>query len=73
MANFWPKPWVNPFRKISISQYLKISIEYRKTYLIFLAYITLKKRKNGQLLTKPGVNPLEKPQFFDFLNFFFIA
>ena len=41
---------------------------------IFLAYIALKKKVGKMAIfgPKPWVNPLEKCQFFDFLNFSFL-
>ena len=81
---FGLKPWVNPFEKISIFRLFKLFvfmaqkgclfsfqniIEY-----IFLVYIASKKKLEKWLFLDQnhGLIPLEKCQFFDFLNFFFL-
>ena len=81
MAIFGPKPWVNPFGKMSVFRLLEllIFIAYIGVFLfqnivkdIFLAYILPKKNKleNWPVLDQNhGLTPLEKFQFFDFLNF----
>ena len=62
MAIFAPKPWVNPFGKISILRVFELLIwrffvlEYRKTHF------------PGH---NHGLTPLEECQFFDVLNFLF--
>ena len=83
MAIFGPKPWVNPFGKMSIFRLfeLLVFIAQKGVFLfqnivkdIFLAYIAQKKefKKMAIFRPKPWVNPLEKCQFFDFLNFSFL-
>ena len=83
MAIFGPKPWVNPFGKMSIFP--------RFDHLVFIAYkgvFSLKNiviqifwpifPKNKKLEKWPfldqnhGLTRLDKYQFFDFLNFFFL-
>ena len=70
MAIFWPKPWVNPFEKISISRRFELLVfiayngrffvlEYRKN--TFCWHIALKKDgKMAVFRPKPWVNPFEK-------------
>ena len=80
MAIFGPIPWVNPFGKTSIFRLfqLPVFIAYKGIFSfknivkdIFLAYIALKKKleKWPFLDQNHGLTPLEKCQFFDFLNF----
>ena len=83
----WPfltkKPWVNPFGKISIFRLFEpvVFIGWRGVFLfcnivkhIFLAYIA----KTNDMEKWPffdknhGSTPLEKSQFFDFLNVLFL-
>ena len=82
-AIFGPKPQVNPFGKISIFRLfqLLVFIGWKGIFLfqniikdIFLAYITLKKNleKWPFLDRNHGLTPLEKCQFFDFLNLCFL-
>ena len=83
MAFFGPKPWVNPFGKMSIFQLYKLLVFIAQKGVfsfqnivkdIFLACIDLKEKvqkwpffyKNHEL------TPLEKCQFFHFLNFLFL-
>ena len=83
----WPfldqKPWVNPFKKISIFPLfeLLVLIAYKGVFSfqnnikeIFLAYIHKKKSlKNGHFWTENyGLTPLKKFQFFHSLNFLFL-
>ena len=83
MASFGPKPWVNPFGKMSIFltfitfcfstlEIRFLLLEYHKTH--FPGIYCLKKRleKWPFLDQKRGITPLEKCQFFDFLNFLFL-
>ena len=82
MAIFWPKPWVNPFGKISIFRLFEVLffyglerrfcvVEYFKTH--FPGLYCLKKRleKWPFFDQNYGLTPLEKSQFFDFLNVLF--
>ena len=82
MAVFWPKPWVNPFGEISIFRLFELLffMGQKDVFLfqnsvkqIFLAYIALKKdmEKWPFFDQNHGLTPLEKSQFFDFLNFVF--
>ena len=83
MAIFWPKPWVNPFGKISIFRLFEVLffyglerrfcvVEYFKTH--FPGLYCLKKRleKWPFFDQNHGLIPLEKSQFFVFLNCFFL-
>ena len=83
MTIFGPKPWVNPFGKMSIFRlfHLLVFIVQKGVFSfqnivkdIFLAYIALKKKwEKWPFLDKNhGLTPLEKCQFFDFLNFLFL-
>ena len=84
MAIFGPKPWVNPFGKMSIFRFFKLLVfkaQKRRFFWlqnivkdIFLASIALKvKLKKWPVLDQNhGLTPLEKCQFFDFLNFLFL-
>ena len=86
MAIFGPKPCVNPFAKMTIFRLFELFkllvfiaqkgifsfqniIEY-----IFLVYIASKKKFQQWpfLNQNHGLTPLEKCQFFDFLNFLFL-
>ena len=83
MAIFGPKPWLNPFGKISVFRLFEFLfffslerrcfvLKYRRRH--FLGLYWLKKRlKNCDFLDQNhGLTPLEKSQFFDFFNFFFL-
>ena len=83
MALFGPKPWVNPFRKMSIFRVfeLLVFIGYKGVFSLenivkehLMTYIALKKRfeKWSFLDQSHGLTPLGKCQFFDFLIFFFL-
>ena len=83
MAIFGPKPWVIPFRKMSIFRLLQLLVFIAQKGVfslqiivkdIFLAYIGLnKKLKKWPFLDQNhGLTPLQKCQFFDFLNFLFL-
>ena len=83
MASFGRKPWVNPFGKMSISRLfqLVVFIALKGVFSfqnilkgIFLSYIAEKKKleKWPFLDQNNGLTPLEKCQFFDFLNFLFL-
>ena len=83
MAIFGPIPWVNPFGKVSIFGLFETScfdslerhffvLEYRKRHFPGLYCLKKKSWKNGHFLDQNhGLTPLQKCQFFDFLNFFF--
>ena len=81
MAIFKPKPWVNPFPKMSIFRILEllVFIAYKGSFsfqiivkVIFLTNIALKKRlkKWPYLNQNHGLTPIEKLQFLHILNFF---
>ena len=83
MAIFGLKPCVNPFGKMSILRLFKlfVFIAQKSLFLcqnivkdIFLAYIASKEKveKWPFLDQNHGLTPLEKCQFFDFLNFLFL-
>ena len=83
MAFFGPKPWVNPFGKMSIFRLFEffVFIAWKGVFSflnivkdIFLAYIAFKKKleKWPFLDQNHGLTRLEKCQFFDFLNFLFL-
>ena len=80
MANFGPKPWTNPFGKNNLSflafvtscfhtlERLFFLLQYRKTH----SPGNIKMGKWTILDKNHGLTTLEKSQFFDFLNFFFL-
>ena len=85
MAIFAPKPWVNPFGKMSIFRLFELLIfiayigvffvlEYRKRHFPCLYCL---KRKFGQMAIfgpKPWVNPFGKVSIFRVFEFFvFVA
>ena len=83
MAIFGPKSWVNPFGKMSISRLFELVFFVAKKGVfslyniikdIFLAYIAQKEKLEEWPFfnQKHGLNPLEKCQFFDCLNFLFL-
>ena len=81
MAIFAPKPWVNPFEKISIFRLFELLVfkaqkdvffvlEYRKRHFPGLYCLKKKNLEKWSFLNQNhGLTPLEKCQFFDFLNF----
>ena len=83
IAIFGPKPWVIPLEKnfnfrlfellVFIAQKGIFSFQNIAKY-IFLAYITFKKKLEQWpfLDQNQGLTPLEKCEFFDFLNFLFL-
>ena len=84
MAIFVPKPWANPFGKSAIFSLFKLFfiaqkgvffvLEYRKTHFRGLFWKKRKKLSKSPFLSKNhGLTPLEKWQFFDFLNFLFYS
>ena len=83
MGNIGPKPWVNPFGKMSIFRLFQLLVFiaqkgvfsfYNIVKDICLAYIAWKKKvgKMAIFRPKPWVNPFKKSQFFDFFNFLFL-
>ena len=82
MAIFWPKPWTNPFRKMAIFPLFGLLaccfysleksfflLQYRKTHFPGLYCLQKKMEKSPLFDQNPGPTPLEKWQFFHFLNF----
>ena len=81
MAILGPKWWVNPFGKMSIfSSFWTFCfyslerrffvVEYRKKHFPGLYCLKKKNPKNGHFLDQNhALTPLEKCQFFDFLNY----
>ena len=83
MAIFGPKPWVNPFGKMSIFQLFELLVFIAQKGVfsfqnivkkIFRDYIALKKRLEKWPFSDQnhGLTPLGKYQFLDFLNFLFL-
>ena len=83
MAIFGPKPWVNPFGKLSVIRLFKLLVFIAQKRVfpfqnivkdIFMAYIVFKKKfeKWPFLDRNHGLTPLEKYQFFDFLSIYFL-
>ena len=83
MAIFGPKPWVNPFEKMSIFRLFELNffyslerrflvLEYQKRHFPDLYCLKKKLEKWPCLDQNHGLTPLEKCQFFDFLNFLFL-
>ena len=75
MANFWRKPWVNPFEKMLVFWLFEavVFIAYTCVFSfknmvkhIFLAYIAWKKKdeKMANFQPKPWVNPFGKKSVF---------
>ena len=68
MAIFGPKPWVNPFEKMSIFRLLNLLFLWRRNIIkdIFLAYIALEKKVGKMAIfgPKPWVNPFGKMSIF---------
>ena len=85
MAIFLPKPWVNPFGKISIFRLFEhlVFMAQKIVFLfqnivkhLFLAYTAKKKKKLEKLQffeLNHGLTPLEKAEFYDCFNFFFYS
>ena len=84
MAILGPKPWVNPFGKMSIFGLfdLLVFIAQKGVFSfqnivkdIFLAYIALKKKVGKMAFwdQNHGLTRQEKGQFLDFLNFLFFS
>ena len=81
MAIFGPKPWVNPFGKMSIFRLfeLLVFIAMKGVFSfqniikdIFSCLYYLKKKVGKMDIFGPKPFPLEKCQFFYFLNFLFL-
>ena len=83
MANVGPKLLVNPFAKMSVFRLFELpffivqkgGFSFQNIVKdIFLAYIAQKKKlEKGPFFDQNhGLTPLEKCQFFDFLNFLFL-
>ena len=83
MAIFEPKRWVNPFGKMSIFRLFELVVfiaqkriffvlEYHKRHFAGLYCVKKKLEKWPFLDQNHGLTPLEKCQFFDFLNFLFL-
>ena len=78
---FGLKAWVNPFKKMSTVRLFErlvfkgykgvfFALEYRKRNFPSLYCLKKKVGKMAILEKNHGLTPLEKCQFFDFLNFF---
>ena len=83
MAIFGPKPWVNPFGKMSIFRLFELLVFIAQKGVLSFQNIVKdifwpilpKKRKQEKwpyLDQNHGFTPLEKCQFFDFLNSLFL-
>ena len=83
IAIFGPKRWVNHLWKCQFFDFLIflfyslekrfLVLEYRKRHFPGLYCLEKKTFKKMAIFRpKPWVNPLEKCQFFDFLNFLFL-
>ena len=84
MAIFGPKSRVNHFRKMSIFNLFKLLVfyglerhffvlEHRKRHFPGLYCLKKEKIEKWQFLDQNhGLTPLEKCQFFHFLNFLFL-
>ena len=84
MAIFGPKPWVNPFGKMSIFRLFETScfyslerrffvLECRKRHFPGLYCLKKKVGKMALLDKNHGLTALEKCQIFDFFNFLFYS
>ena len=83
MTVFGPKPWVNPLEKCQFFDFLDCCfyslerrffvLEYQKRHFPGLYWLKKKKLGNWPFLDQNhGLTPLEKFQFFDFLNLLFL-
>ena len=84
MAIFGPKAWVNPFLKnVNFSTFQTscfyslekrfFVLEYHKKHFSGLYCLRIEKLEKWPFLEQNhGLTPLEKLQFFDFLNFLFL-
>ena len=79
MAIFGPKPWVNPFGKMTVFGLFELLVFIAQKGVfsfknivkdIFLAYITFKKKlgKMAFFRPKPWVNPIGKMSIFAVLD-----
>ena len=80
MANFGPKPWKNVhFSRFRTSCFYSLKrrfllLEYHKTNFSGLYCLKEKGGNNAQFWNQNhGLTPLEKCQFFDFLNSLFFS
>ena len=74
IANFWAKPWVIPFGKMSIFRFFKLVVfwtcsfflvlEYHKTHFRGLYCLKKKMEKVTNFRAKPSVNPFGKMSIF---------
>ena len=75
MANFGPKPWVNPVAKITFFPLFELAVfiaqkgvfyvlEYRKTHFPALYGLKTKDGKMANFGSKPWVNPFAKIAIF---------
>ena len=75
MDTFGPKPWINPFGKISIFRLFQFScfyslerrffvLEYRKRHFADLYCLKKKSWKNGHFWTKLWINPFVEVSIF---------
>ena len=84
IAIFEPKRWVNPFEKMSIFRLFEplvliaqkgffFVLQYRKRHFPCLYCLKKNNLEKWPFLDQNhGFTPLEKCQFFDFFNFFFL-
>ena len=83
MAVFGPKPWVNPFKKVSILPLFELLVfivqkgiffvlEYRKRHFPGLCCLKKKLEKWPFLDQNHGLTPLEKCLIIHFSNFLFL-
>ena len=84
MAFLGPKPWVNPFGKMSLFGLLKLVVfiaqegvfsvlKYLKRHFPSIYCLKKKKIKKWPFLHQNhGLTPLQKCQLLDFLNFLFL-
>ena len=83
MGIFEPKPWVNPFGKMTIFGLFELLVfigqkrpsfvlEYLKKHSRHLHCLKKKLENQPFLDQKHGLTPLEKCQFLDYLNVLFL-
>ena len=78
MAIFGPKPWVNPFGKMSIFRLLEFKSVERRFFVVkyckrHFPGLYWQKKKFGKMAIfgpKPWVNPVEKMSRFRVFEFF---
>ena len=84
MAIFGPKPWVNPFGKVSIFGLFEVLffkslergffvLEYRKRHFAGVYCLKLKVGKMAIFGPKPWVNPLLKMSIFRLFELFVLV